>query len=482
MAKVLDPNQVQTPALDLIDEALVDLADGRTRRLSIFMPPQEGKSERASHWFPLWLLTQNPDLRIAIVSYSDEMARGWGRAIKADLEAFQGEDGSVDLGLRLRTDSKAAGRFQVEGYKGSVYCVGIAGSLTGKAVDVLIIDDPIKDLEQAQSAKYRDRAYRFWQGVAVPRLGNSSRTVLIQTRWHEADLAGQLLANEGRIEDGGKWKVISIPAQAEDDDPLGRKPGEFLVSTRGRAPADWIDRRQDVGEYVWAALFQQRPSPAEGGLFKRLWWRYWRRAPQTGVSPRLDCGGTVVDLQDCWRFATIDLAASTRTSADYTVVAAWAFTINGDLVLLDRNRARVGERDHFTLVRPLVQAWNLDTVFVEASQFATTLVKEATREGIPVSPLTAETDKFTRALPYSARVSAGRVWLPAGAEWAAEWIDEHASFPNATHDDQVDVGAYATRTTVVQWAPQAPGPNRVGDNIDPDAYGLGGGDYTQIVF
>jgi predicted phage terminase large subunit-like protein len=480
MAMALDSTVVQTPALHLIDQALVDLADGREQRLAIFMPPQEGKSERASHWFPLWMLTQNPDIRIAIVSYSDEMALTWGRQIKADVESLQGDEGTVDLGLRLRADSKATGRWQVEMHRGGVYCVGIGGSLTGKPVDLLIIDDPLKDLEQAQSPRYRDRAHRFWQAVAIPRMGKSTKTVLIQTRWHEDDLAGRILNTEGDKAKGGKWRVLSIPAQCDDplSDPLGRKSGEFMISARGRTADDWRERRQDVGQYVWSALFQQRPSPVEGGLFKRLWWRYWSPAPQTGVSPRIDCAGRVVDLQDCWRFATMDLANSTKTSADWTVVAAWAYTVDGDLVLLDRNRGRVGEREHFDLVRPLVQRWSLDTVFVEAGQYGTTLVREATREGVPVTPVQAETDKFSRALPYSSRVSAGRVWLPAGASWTPEWVSEHAGFPNHTHDDQVDVGSYATRIAVTQWAPHPHSRSRTAGAVDRPPTD----DYTNIVF
>ena len=450
LAQALDPRIVQTPALELIDQALVDLVDGKHQRLAIFMSPQEGKSERASHYFPLWLLANDPDARIAIVSYSGEIARRWGWLLRQDIETYDGTEGYIDLGLRLGP-RPPAGRFQVEGHRGGVYCVGIAGSLTGRAVDCLIIDDPIKDLEQAQSERYRERAWLFWTAVAIPRMGPNTRTVLIQTRWHEDDLAGRLLQAEGRIEDGGRWKVISIPAQCEDPatDPLGRKAGEFMISARGRTQTDWEERRKDVGEYVWAALFQQRPAPAQGGLFKRLWWRYWTPAGAGG----LHLGGRVAQLQDCWRFATVDLAASTRTSADYTVIAAWARTLDGDLVLLDLVRAKIGEDAHFAHARPLVERWQLDTLFVEATQQGYTLVREATQAGLPITPLKAEQDKFSRALPYSAWCSGGRVWLPANAHWLQGWIDEHAGFPNATHDDQVDVGAYAVRVAVTQWVP-----------------------------
>jgi hypothetical protein len=137
LAVELDPATVQTPALDLIDRELVALADGEFDRLMVFVSPQEGKSVRVSQRFVEWLLADNPELRVAIVSYADEMARRWGSDIKLDLETFNGFEGTTDLGLRLRADSRAAGRWQIDGHKGGVYCVGVGGSLTGKPVDVL---------------------------------------------------------------------------------------------------------------------------------------------------------------------------------------------------------------------------------------------------------------------------------------------------------------------------------------------------------
>jgi predicted phage terminase large subunit-like protein len=449
MAQQLDSTIVRTPALNLINEALVDVADGREDRLMVCMPPQEAKSTTVAYRFPQWLLADiDADLRCLVISYSDEIARRWGADIKRDFETFDGTDDTIDLGVRLRADSRAAGRWQVEGFRGGVVCAGVAGSISGRPADLCLIDDPIKDLEQAQSPLYRERFQRFWQAVAVPRLGPNARAVLISTRWHEEDAAGWLLQHEGRREDGGRWKVINIPAISEGDgDPLGRPAGQPMVSARGNR--DWAGIRKSVGEYVWASLYQQRPAPAEGGLFRRIWWRHFTPAGEG----RLDLAGRLYDLRDCWRFATVDLAASTRTAADYTVIAAWARTISGDLVLLDMLRARIGEHDHFKHARPLVERWQLDTVFVEAGQYGTTLVREATQQRIPISPLQAETDKFSRALPYSAWVSSGRVWLPANADWRDAWVSEHAAFPNSAHDDMVDTGSMAVRVAVTKWAP-----------------------------
>jgi predicted phage terminase large subunit-like protein len=479
LAQELNPSIRQSPALYKIDEALVRasrgqcvLPDGSTngRKLMVFMPPQEGKSERCSHYFPIWLLEHNPDLRIGIVSYSDEMARRWGSDIKLDLETFDGTDGTVDLGLRLREDMSAAGRWQVKGGRGGVYCVGIRGSLTGKPVDVLIIDDPVKDLDTAQSKANRDAADRFWRAVAIPRMGPETIVVLIQTRWHEDDLAGRILTNEP-----GQWEVVSIPAQAESvGDTLAREIGEYLQSVRG--DRNWQNIKENVGPYVWAALYQQRPAPQSGGLFKKKKFRYWRQLPtlnpEYGLAGgiRMDLAGRVILLDDCWRFITVDLAASTSTQADWTVAAVWGVSLDGDLILVDRSREKVEEHEHWDLVRPLRERYGVDVVFVESRMFGTTLVVDATRAGVPLVELKADTDKWTRAVPASTRVNAGRSWFPADADWLDEWESELATFPNGAHDDQVDVFAYAARAQAAHWTPRDEFERIIAQSREVDAY------------
>mgnify|MGYP001607304874 CR=1 FL=1 len=447
MACELAPTTVRTPALEAINAALVRLADKPGQgRLAVFMSPQEGKSSTCSYWNPLWLLTHDPNLRIIAVSYNAEKSREWGSEVKTAIENFNGDDGMLDLGLRLRSDTRAAGRWKVEGSYGGLYCAGISSGITGRAGDYIIVDDPTKNLQEAQSAKIREKVTLTYRGAIIPRMGPTTKIVWIQTLWHESETIQDILANEGV-----DWEVVRIPALADSpDDPLGREIGEAMQSARGHR--DWVKIRRDVGEYVFSALYQQRPAPAEGNLFKRLWWRYWAPAGDS----RIHLGGRTYDLRDCWRFGTVDLAASTRTSADFTVIAAWARTIGGDLVLLDRVRAKIGEAQHFEHARPLVERHQLDTLFVEASQHGTTLVREASQAGVPITPLHAEQDKFSRALPASAWASSGRIWLPAGALWLDDFVSELASFPAGRHDDQVDVLAWAVRVAVTSAAPALP--------------------------
>jgi predicted phage terminase large subunit-like protein len=430
MATAIDSTVVRTPALDVVDTALVDLAEGRVRRLMVFLPPQEGKSSLCSRRLPAWLLTHDPTLRIGIVSYGADLAEGFGRTVKRDVEQHP------ELGIRLRADSRAAGRWDTE-QGGGLYCVGLEGGLSGRPLDYLLYDDVIKDRAQAESAAHRQKAWDHWEYVGERRLSGRGRVVVTLTRWNTDDLAGRLGEREK-----GRWRVVSIPALAEDGDPLGRRPGEELVSARSREPGYFLDLAERMSPYAFRALYQQRPTSAAGNLFLRDRWRYWH---WTRWPDRISLDGSERDLRDCWRFLTVDLAASKRTSADWTVAAAWALTMDRDLICLSRVRDRVPEASHWALVSPLARDWNAPDVGVESTMMGTLLVRLATRAGLRPFDLHADSDKVTRATPYAHMVNQGQVWLPVAADWLDEWVGEHADFPSAAHDDQVDAGAYAAK-------------------------------------
>lgn len=478
MAAALDPTHRTTPALDRIDDELVEIAELRNDRLMVFMPPQEGKSQKISRRFPAWLLSTDPTLRIAIVSYAGDKAIRWGRQIRRDLLTYP------DLGIELRADSRAAGRWETT-RGGGLICVGIAGGITGEPCDVLIVDDPIEGRAEAESKTYRDAAWDWWESNGSTRLSSRGRVVFMMTRWHEDDLAGRLLKNEP-----GRWRVLKIPAIADSpNDPIGREVGEELPSVQSRKPGYFRWLQEHRSAYVWRSVYQQNPTAAEGNLFRRPDFRYWKPMPAdttrhgaTG-GRRVDCDGRAVYLDDCWRFATIDLAASKRTSADWTVVSAWGITPDGDLVLLDRARSRAEEAEHFELARPLISRWALDCVFVEQSFITATFVIDATASGIPVQPLKADTDKITRALPATTRVKGHRAWFPAAADWLDEWTDELASFPSGTHDDQVDTFSYAARVAAAHWLPaESPRRPRSEPDVSQQVYAAttGGGDFDAM--
>mgnify|MGYP001763564995 FL=1 len=263
MAQHLDPDTIQTPALQLIDQTLIDTTNTTDGRAIITLPPQEGKSQRVSRRYPLWTLTHNPNTRIAIVSYSHAVARRWGRTIRDDITTHP------DLGLTIRPDLSAQHEWQLAEAQGGVYTTGIGGSLTGRPVDLLIIDDPIKDREKADSTIYRNRVWDWWTDVASTRLAPGAPVILILTRWHQDDLAGRLL----NAPDGHRWKLLNIPAQAEtSNDPLGRKPGQWLQSSRRRTTKQWEAIKQQAGSRTFNSLYQGHPSPPGGTIFNRDHW------------------------------------------------------------------------------------------------------------------------------------------------------------------------------------------------------------------
>jgi hypothetical protein len=232
LAHKIDPlTTVETPALALIDTELVQATErmeaGESVRLGIFAPPQEGKSRRVTIAWPLWLLLRNPNLRIAIVSFELDVAAGFS----APIRNFIVEHGSGTptrprplsedlLGITLRGDSTSRARFNIAGHQGSVTAVGMKGGLTTKAVDVLIIDDPYKNREVADNPKLRAVIEDWYRNVALPRLPSAACVVLVQTRWHPADLAGYVIAAEQALpEHLRRWRFISIPAQAQRPRP-----------------------------------------------------------------------------------------------------------------------------------------------------------------------------------------------------------------------------------------------------------------------
>lgn len=436
----VDPANVQTPALDLIDEKLAAVARGDIKRLIISLPPQEGKSERVSRRFPAWAMQRNPELRVAIASYELGVARRWGRQIRNDLAEHP------QIGLRVRGDTSAAHEWQLEGHRGGVYSVGIGGALTGRPVDLLIIDDPIKDRAQADSEVYREACWDWWTNVARTRLAPGAPVVMILTRWHEDDIAGRLLAGEGG------WEFVNIPAQAEsDDDPLGREPGEYLTSTRGRTDEEWQDIERDVGPRVWNALYQGRPSPSDGDMLKRGWWKHYP-APQ---AVELDDGTMRAD-----GFAKIiqswDMTFKDTKKADFVVGQVWAQR-GADVYLLDQVRGRMDFPATCRAMLALSSRWpQAHAKLVEDKANGSAIISQlkSTVGGIiAVNPTESKEARVSAVSPY---VESGNVYLPSldpadpsHRPWVAGFVEECAAFPNGTHDDQVDPMSQALNRLLV---------------------------------
>lgn len=456
LACYLDPRTRQTPALDLIDAELVEAFSTPDARLIITMPPQEGKSQRASRRFPLWALTQNPELRFAICSYELGMARRWGRAIRDDINGH-----TTDLGLRIRDDLSAQHEWQLAGHEGGVYAAGVSGALTGRPVDVMVIDDPVKDREQADSPTYRERVWDWWSETAVRRLAPGAPVVLILTRWHEDDLAGRLLA----AEDGHLWKVLSIPAQAEaDDDPLGRAPGEFMLSARGRTTEQWQAIKIGAPTRTWAALYQQRPAPIEGAVWKAPWIDL-NRARTGDVHHRLV---RVV--------VSVDPAAKSKATSDLTGIIVAGLDNTGHGWVLDDRTMRGTPAEWGMAAWDALLDWHAGELIIEDNQggemvqevMRTTWLAVKGRRRVEqlaprVTPVTASQSKRVRAESVAAYYETGRVHHAAdGTDRLAKLEDQMVTWTGAGDSpDRIDALVHGlTALFLPQHASDGIGPAR----------------------
>lgn len=277
-----DPNYVITPAIDLVSRTIEAALRGRRRRLLITAPPQEFKSYLTAVGTPLRALQLHPDWRIMLLTYADGLAQVHSRRARGLIQQYGG--GVTDpltgtalpdrLGLSLHPAQATASDWAIQEGEGGLMAAGRDATITGRPADLIIIDDPFKGMQEADSAAMRAKVIEWYQSVATTRLAPHASVILIQTRWHPHDLAGHLLEEDKeRPPDQREWRHINIPAVAHRGipDALDREHGVPMESARGRTADDWTKIRREVGERVWFALYEGDPTPPSGGLFKSTW-------------------------------------------------------------------------------------------------------------------------------------------------------------------------------------------------------------------
>ncbi|HHW26240.1 MAG TPA: phage terminase large subunit [Firmicutes bacterium] len=427
------------PHLNLLCEKLEAVERGEIKRLMVFMPPRHGKSEVVSKKFPAWFLGRNPDKEIIISCYAADLAYDFSRIARNTFAEW----GPRLWNLELADDSSAVGRWGIKGHRGGLTAAGVGGPITGRGAHVAIVDDPFKNYEEAASETIRAKVLNWYKSTLRTRLAPGGAIVLVMTRWHEEDLAG-ILKKEFEEGDGEEWDIVSLAAIAEDDDILGRKPGEPLWPER--YPLEELEATKNaLGSYLWAALYQQHPAPAEGNRFKRSWFRYFDILGDHVVLYIPEAEPKKYLLSQCWCFQTCDPAGSEKDSADYFVLGTWLVTPARDLLLRDVLRERLEGPDQPKLFEQSYKRWHPRPRFqsVETKAMGLTLFQTLRRSGLPVRELKAETDKIIRALPIMARMEVGTVYFLRNAPWLGEYENELLYFPKGKHDDQVDMTSYA---------------------------------------
>lgn len=374
----------------------------------IFMPPRHGKSELASRKFPARYLGKHPTRHVIAASYNSDLATDFGRDVR-NLMASP-EYGEVFPGVGLRSDSKAADRMNTN-HGGAYFAAGVGTATTGRGAHLGIIDDPFKDREDADSEVQREKVWNWYRSTFFTRLMPGGAIVLIQTRWHEDDLAGRLLEQDGRVEDGGEWHVLELPAIRD---------GKALWPEWYDIPA--LERiRATVGPREWSALYQQQPQPDEGTYFQRDWLKSWEEKP---AHLRI--------------YGTSDYAV-TDEGGDYTVHRIWGISSTGGIYRLDGWRGQTASDVWIERKIDLMERWKPFAWFGEGGviqKAVEPMLLRRMRERevrCRLEWLPSIADKPTRARGFQARAAMGEVWFEPGAD-----IGEFLMFPAGKHDDDVD--------------------------------------------
>lgn len=419
----------------MLADKLMDLACGRIHRLMVFIPPRHGKSYLCSRLFPAWYLINNPDKRIILCSYGASLAQNFSRRAREIVREY----GPWLGGISLADDSKAADQWNIKRHEGGLIAAGVGGPITGHGGDIVLVDDVIKNIAEANSQTYREAIWEWYQSTLRTRLEPGAGLGIIMTRWHHDDLAGRILKE---MESGGEhWEVLRLPALAEKDDPLGRVPGEVLWAERYGGD-DLESLKTTMGSFLFSAIYQQSPRRSEGNMFQRGWFRYFKEEGDFYVL--LKPGGEHrVKKADCRVFQTVDPAATEKETSDYFACGTWIVTPESDLLLLDMFRERLETPKHKLLLKTMYERYLPSFQGVEDKIFGLSLLQEARLEGLPVVPLKADTDKVSRAYPIAARYEAGTVYHRVGAPWLRVYEDELEDFPRGEHDDMVDCASYA---------------------------------------
>ncbi len=394
----------------LIAEKLEAVERGEIDRLMIFMPPRHGKSELASKRFPAWCLGRQPRRQIIAASYNSDLANDFGRNVRNIVA--EPEFGQVFPKVSLAPDSQAANRMNTN-FGGAYVAAGVGTAVTGRGADIALIDDPFKDREEADSERRRDIVWDWYRSTLFTRLMPGGSIVLIQTRWHEDDLAGRLLEAEG-----DQWEVLDLPAISEAGEALW--PEWYPIEALERIKAT-------VGPREWSALYQQKPQPDEGTFFKREWFPTWDKLPELRY------------------YGTSDYAV-TDGGGDYTVHRIWGICPKGMIYRVDGWRGQTTsdiwieqKLDLIAKYKPL--AWfGEGGVIQKAIEPMLKRRMQERRVFCRLEWLSSVHDKPTRARSFQAMAASGRVFFEPGAD-----ISEYLVFPAGKNDDDVDTASLIGR-------------------------------------
>ena len=407
-----------------ICSALEAVEQGIIKKMIVSLPPRHSKSMTISETFPSWFIGRKPWRKVIEGSYGMDLARKFGRANRRKIDEF----GEPIFGVRLSPESTASNDWEINEHGGRMISSGIGGPITGEGADLLLIDDPIKNRQEADSIAYREMLWDEWENTLLSRLQPNGAVIIVATRWHTDDLCGRLLAREP-----GEWVEITLPALAEENDLLGRKVGEPLWPEYG-FDKEWAEKRKkSVTSFVWSALYQQSPKDREGGMFRRESFEIVDRAPAE------------VNWVRYW-----DLAATEKRKDNNPCFTAGVLMGEKDGVYYigDVRRIRGRPAQVENLIKGIAELDGRNVpIYMEQEggsggantidYYARKVLKGRIFYGDKVSG-----SKISRAEPFSAAVEHGNVVLVRGS-WNKAFLDEAELFPTGEFKDQIDAASGA---------------------------------------
>ena len=403
-----------------LEQFLKDASAGLRPVLIIGAPPQHGKSDIVSRYLPAWIFGQNPDLAIGGLSYGKDLASDMNRDVQRIMmgeeykllfpHASLNKKRVVAIGVEAKRNSET---FEIVGHKGRYVSQGVGGPLTGKRLDIGIIDDPIKNAQEALSQTVKDGIWNWYITTFQTRLSQNSGQIIMATRWSVDDLSGRVLEINSRA------KSLAFPA-------IGGNGAALVPELHSLEKL--LEQKAGMSDHFWSAMYQQNPVPVGGNIFKEEWWQYYTIPP-------------IIKH----RVIFADTAQKTGTKNDYSVFECWGYTETKRAVLLDLIRGKWEAPELLTQARAFWEKHkatdgqgSMRSMKVEDKVSGTGLIQTLKREGIPILPIQRNVDKVTRAYDAAPYIESGNVLLPRSAPWLSDFLGEANGFPNAAHDDMMD--------------------------------------------
>lgn len=402
-----------------IDQFLADMMNGKRPVLVLGAPPQHGKSDIVSRYLPSYFFGKFPDQRVAGLSYGKDLASDMNRDVQrimmgqeyANLfpDSCLNAKRVVSIEVEAKRNSET---FEIVGHKGSYISQGVGGPLTGKKVDLGIIDDPIKNAAEALSETKKISVWNWYVSTFLTRLSKNSGQIIMATRWAEDDLSGRVLE---RIKNA---TCLAFKAICDDGKALVPElhPIEKLLETK-----------KILGEYFWSAMYQQSPTAIGGDMFKLEHWKYYTTLPK--ITRKLIFG---------------DTALKTGEKNDFSVLQCWGQSYDGGIYLIDQLRGKweapeleVNTKAFYNKHRN-ADGCACSGVYIEDKASGIGLIQSLKRSGIPIVGIPRSVDKITRMHCGTPMIEAGNVHLPEEAPWLIDYLSEFSAAPNGVHDDQID--------------------------------------------